>query len=294
MIFEKSCGAVIFTRRDGKRLYLLEHMKKGHTSICKGHVEGEETEHETARREIREETALDVTFIEGFRRTITYSPYEGCRKDVVFFLAEAAETGSYAQPEEVDSVEWLEYGEALPALTHESDRETLMAAEAFLASPPVFRPMRRGDRQMSGEKCLEVLERGSSGVLALLGDGGYPYAVPLNYVYHDGSIFFHGAGTGHRPDAVRAGERASFCVVDREETDPAHYTTRYRSVIAFGSIRELDNEGEKRRAIGLLARKYNPGDTPEHRNRYIDSDFGALWMAELRCHHVTGKENSPQ
>ena len=87
MIYEKSCGAVIFTEADGVRLYLIELMKKGHCSICKGHVEKNETEHQTAEREILEETGLSVKFINGFRESIEYSPYEGCIKTVIFFLA---------------------------------------------------------------------------------------------------------------------------------------------------------------------------------------------------------------
>ena len=86
MLREKSCGAIIYTATDGGPLFLIEKMQKGHFSLCKGHVEGRETEHETARREIREETALNVAFVDGFRETIEYSPYEGCLKEVVFFL----------------------------------------------------------------------------------------------------------------------------------------------------------------------------------------------------------------
>ena len=77
MIYEKSCGAVIYTESDGTRFYLVEHMQKGHCSICKGHVEGDETEHQTAEREILEETGMSVTFVDGFRETIAYIPYDG-------------------------------------------------------------------------------------------------------------------------------------------------------------------------------------------------------------------------
>ncbi len=130
---EKSCGAVIFTEEDGNRRYLIEVMQKGHTSLCKGHVEGEETEHETAAREIREETGLTVEFVDGFRRTIEYSPYENCVKTVVFFLAESAGTDVAAQEEEVREIRWLPFVEAAAALTFESDRETLREAEDYLA-----------------------------------------------------------------------------------------------------------------------------------------------------------------
>lgn len=132
MIHEKSCGAVVFFDDGCKHLYLVEHMAKGHTSICKGHVENNETEHETAVREIREETNLTVTFADGFRETTEYSPYPGCMKEVVFFLAKAESMNVRVQPEEVESVSWLTLDKALEALTYESDREVLRRADAFL------------------------------------------------------------------------------------------------------------------------------------------------------------------
>ena len=132
MIREKSCGAVIYTIRGGRRLYLIELMQKGHRSICKGHVEKNETEHQTAAREIMEETGLTVAFIDGFRETIEYSPYQGCMKTVVFFLARAQGGDVTAQEEEVREIEWLPYREALAALTFDSDRQTVQKAEAFL------------------------------------------------------------------------------------------------------------------------------------------------------------------
>ena len=132
MIREKSCGAAIFVRQNGERLWLVEHMQKGHTSLCKGHVEAGETERDTARREIREETGLAVTFRDGFRERIEYSPYEGCVKEVIFFLAEAADMDTIPQPEEVASIQWLPLEEALAALTYPDDRRILSAAAAFL------------------------------------------------------------------------------------------------------------------------------------------------------------------
>ena len=129
---EKSCGAVIFAERGGERLFLLERMRKGHVSLCKGHVEGDETEQETAAREIREETALEAEFLDGFRESISYSPYPGCVKTVVFFLARAAGTRTVPQPEEVAETLWLPEEEACRALTYESDRNVLRrAAEAL-------------------------------------------------------------------------------------------------------------------------------------------------------------------
>jgi len=132
LIPEKSCGAVIFAERWGERFYLVERMQKGHSSLCKGHVEGNETEAETAIREIREETALEVQLFDGFRESIRYSPFPGSVKTVVFFLAQAARMETAAQPEEVKEILWLSEIDALRALTYDSDREILRKAAAFL------------------------------------------------------------------------------------------------------------------------------------------------------------------
>lgn len=132
MKFEKSCGAVIFRDENGCREYLLLRSVLGHVSLCKGHVEGSETEHETALREIREETALCVEFVENFRQVITYSPKPDCVKDVVFFLAKAIGGTLTCQPEEVADAWFAPYCDALEAITHTSDREVLKKAESFL------------------------------------------------------------------------------------------------------------------------------------------------------------------
>lgn len=130
--FEKSCGAVIYTELNGMRLYLIEQMQKGHRSICKGHLEKDESEHQTAAREILEETGLTVKFVEGFREIIEYSPYENCLKTVVFFLAYTDSMNVVSQ-EEIKEIYWLSIDEAMTALTFDSDRATLQKAEQFLA-----------------------------------------------------------------------------------------------------------------------------------------------------------------
>ena len=101
----------------------------------------------------------------------------------------------------------------------------------------MFRAMRRKKQQLSPGACAEILRRGTSGVLAVAGDGGYPYAVPLSYVYDGQTVYFHSAKTGHKIDAVAREPRASFCVIDRDEVLPEAFTTAYRSVIVFGRVR---------------------------------------------------------
>ena len=152
------------------------------------------------------------------------------------------------------------------------------------------REMRRGRQALAREECQAILARGSHGVLALAGDDGYPYALPISYVYADEKLYFHCAQSGHKLDAVARCPRASFCVVDRDEVIPLEYTTAYRSVIAFGTVRVLDEPREKRSAIEKLAVKYAPADSREHREAYIEKDWAPLCMLEMTIDHLTGKE----
>lgn len=153
----------------------------------------------------------------------------------------------------------------------------------------MFREMRRAKQQLSREETIEILEKGSSGVLALLGDGAYPYAVPISYVYSDGKLFFHSALSGHKVDAVRSCEKASFCVTARDTVLPEKYTTAYQSAIAFGKIRLIEDEAGKRHAAGLLGEKYNPGHESDSK-REIDSGLPHMCILELEIEHLTGKE----
>ena len=94
-----------------------------------------------------------------------------------------------------------------------------------------FREMRRKRQQLSNEESVAILEKATAGTLALLGDGDYPYAVPISYVYHEGKLFFHSALAGHKVDAIRKCEKASFCVIEQDDVQPKKYTTFFRSVI---------------------------------------------------------------
>lgn len=154
----------------------------------------------------------------------------------------------------------------------------------------MFRELRRKRQALSRADCEAVLSRGTSGVLALAGDDGYPYAVPLSYLYEDGKLLFHCAKEGHKLDAVARCDKASFCVIDQDRVVPEEYTTYFRSVIAFGRIRVIGDDGERRSAVERLALKYHPGDTRENRNRYIDKEWAPLCMLEMTVEHLSGKQ----
>ena len=152
----------------------------------------------------------------------------------------------------------------------------------------MFRPMRRARQQLPESEAIRILEQGSNGVLAVLGDDGYPYAVPLNYVYADGRIWVHCARAGHKLDAIRRCDRVSFCVVAEDAVVPERLLTRYRSVVAFGRARVLADAEDIRRAARRLGLKYS--SDAAYIDREIERDWAALACVEIKIEHLTGKE----
>ena len=136
MKLERSCGAVVFTRRGGQLLFAVVQEKAGAYSFPKGHMEGNETELETARREIYEETGLRPTFIDGFYQWDEYDLAEkpGTRKRVAYFLAECEGDPVIQRPGEIRQALLLPYEQAMACFEHASTRRILAAAYAFLTA----------------------------------------------------------------------------------------------------------------------------------------------------------------
>ena len=153
-----------------------------------------------------------------------------------------------------------------------------------------FREMRRKRQQLSDEESYAILQKATSGTLALLGDGGYPYAVPISYVFCEGKLYFHSALSGHKVDAIRGCDRASFCVVAQDDVKPALYTTFFRSVIAFGRIHIVDDEAEKLAAARLLGNRYNPHQD-EALQKELENGLARMLVIRLDIEHLTGKES---
>ena len=132
----------------------------------------------------------------------------------------------------------------------------------------MFREMRRSSQQLTMEETQNILQKGTSGVLSLLGDEGYPYGVPLSYVYDGEKLYFHCAKTGHKIDAVHRESKASFCVIDQDLIMPQKYTTYFRSAIAFGKVRILESEQKKREAgCEICSRRSSKPPRGHHRSR---------------------------
>ena len=150
--------------------------------------------------------------------------------------------------------------------------------------------MRRKRQQLSDEESYAILQKATSGTLALLGDGDYPYAVPISYVYSEGKLYFHSALSGHKVDAIRGCDRASFCVVAQDDVKPALYTTFFRSVSAFGRIHLVDDEAEKLAAARLLGNRYNPHQD-EALQKELENGLARMLVIRLDIEYLTGKES---
>ena len=153
----------------------------------------------------------------------------------------------------------------------------------------MIRPMRRGAQELPENETLDILNTATSGVLALSGDDGYPYAVPMSFVYSDGKMYFHSAVCGHKIDAIKRCEKASFCIIAEDGIIPEKYTTEYKSVIVFGKIRIADG-AEAVDALKLLGRKYAPDGSHENLMSEINGSLSRVAVLIFDVETMTGKE----
>ena len=154
----------------------------------------------------------------------------------------------------------------------------------------MFRTMRRFKQQLSHEDCEQILSEATSGVLALSGDDGYPYAVPLSHVYQDGKLYFHCAKEGHKIDAIRRSDKVSFCVIAQDKVIPSKRTTAYISVIAFGRAVIVDDDPGMRLIAGLIGEKFSAdyrSDCQKETDQMIAAD--RMYCLEITVEHLTGK-----
>lgn len=153
----------------------------------------------------------------------------------------------------------------------------------------MFRKMRRFKQQLDNNEVLRILKSATSGVLSVIDEDGYPYAVPLSFVYTDGKIYFHSAKAGHKIDAVKNCGKATFCIIDKDDVQPEKYTTFYRSVIAFGNVKIVAEADEAMLAINALGDKYYPDHNAELQAE-IEKFKSAFSIIKLDIEHITGKQ----
>jgi len=151
----------------------------------------------------------------------------------------------------------------------------------------MFKEMRRKDRSIDNEQAIELLKREQYGVLSTIGENGYAYGVPLNYVYHKENIYFHCADEGSKVDNIMSNNKVSFCVVGNTEPIPEKFSYRYESAIVFGYAVEVYDK-EKEDALVALIQKYS-GDFMERGIEYIKKDGAKPKVIKINIEHLTGK-----
>jgi nitroimidazol reductase NimA-like FMN-containing flavoprotein (pyridoxamine 5'-phosphate oxidase superfamily) len=152
----------------------------------------------------------------------------------------------------------------------------------------MFREMRRKKQLLSDAETVEILQSCTSGVLAVLGDNDYPYAVPLSFAYKDRKLFFHVAKAGHKLDSIVKNNKVSFCVIKMDNVIPKTFTTHFRSAIVFGRARILTEDSEKKYALECLLEKYSPDYITEGQSLIV-RDWNRVCVAEVKIEHMTGK-----
>ena len=154
----------------------------------------------------------------------------------------------------------------------------------------MFREMRRFRQQVSTEVCKQVLKTERRAAFSVIGDDGYPYTVPINFYYDeaDGKIYFHGAQTGHKLDAVRRCNRVCFTTWNAGTRRAGHWEWDVTSVVAFGRVSLVTDPGEVRDRLRQLAEKYYPtvDEVAQEMNRSEDKP---VQVFAIEIEHMTGK-----
>ena len=153
----------------------------------------------------------------------------------------------------------------------------------------MFRKMRRFKQQVTEAECIEILKNTKRGVLSLIGDDGYPYGMPINHYYceEDGKIYFHGAKAGHKIDAIKSCDKASYCVYNDGYRKEGEWALNITSVITFGKIHLVDDEELSHKICSELTKKFT--DDQEYLDSEIEKFFKNVQCIELVPEHMTGK-----
>ncbi len=153
----------------------------------------------------------------------------------------------------------------------------------------MFKQMRRFKQQITQEECVEVLRNAKRGVISLLGEDGYPYGLPINHWYceEDGRLYFHGAKAGHKIEAIRKCDKASFCAYDEGYRKEGEWALNIKSVIVFGRIRLVRDEELARKICTHLVSKFT--DDEEYLEKELKNALPRVQCLEMSIEHMTGK-----
>ncbi len=154
----------------------------------------------------------------------------------------------------------------------------------------MFRPMRRKNKEISESQLESLLHNERRGVLAVNGEGGYPYALPVNYLYdgQNGKIYFHGSRVGHKAEAIAACDKVCFTVFGNETVRDEPWAPFLQSAVIFGRCRIVGDRAAAAALIKQFAMKYYPDENLA--DEEIARSGGAVQMYEIEIEHITGKQ----
>lgn len=153
----------------------------------------------------------------------------------------------------------------------------------------MFRELTRIKQKLSQQEAVSLLKTEPRGVLSLVGDDGYPYGLPIDHWYNDedGCIYFHSGPTGHKVDAMKANNKASFCVYDQGVRKDGDWALHIKSVIVFGKIEILEDHEKALDLTRRLSLKYTSDIA------YIEKEIAAygheVLVFRLVPEHICGK-----
>lgn len=162
-------------------------------------------------------------------------------------------------------------------------------AEELDTPSPVFRPLARVKQALSREECIRILSGTRRGVLSVLGDGDYPYALPINHWVdpEDGRLYFHSGSTGHKIDAMKRWDKASFCVMEQAETAEDGWSLYFNSVIVFGRLEIVEDHD---RALDISRKlSYQFTDDRDYIEWEVAHSGHRVLCFSLTPEHITGK-----
>ncbi|MBE6479927.1 MAG: pyridoxamine 5'-phosphate oxidase family protein [Olsenella sp.] len=151
----------------------------------------------------------------------------------------------------------------------------------------MFREMRRIKQQLSAEECERILREQPRGVLCVHGEDGYPYGVPIDFLYQDGRLFFHGAREGHKIDALAACDKVCLTVLDGGERQEGEWWYTFNSVICFGRCRVVEDDGTRLSILRTLGMKYIP--TTAEMEATMARSAARTAVLEMEIDYMTGK-----
>ena len=154
----------------------------------------------------------------------------------------------------------------------------------------MFRPIRKKKNEISPELAKQLLASARRGVLALNGEDGYPYAIPINYRYceDENRIYFHGARAGYKVDLLKRSDRVCFTVCGDEAVKDEPWAPYVRSAVVFGRCRLLEPSPRTTQLVRQFAEKYYP--SAELIEQELATAGKAVQMFEIEIEHLSGKE----